>query len=619
MNAFIQSVKQAFAGAVKAFATFPASIGSALGFAVVTLIRIHLDWPQQEAYNFLFNCLHWSFALGALASLAAITAAYSRSNTKKAFVLANVLGAAAVAVTFIYLYYFGAVEPVTVGARYAYVSAIAAARVSAAMLISALAFVVLASEPGEKFDFSKSLFMTHKAFFVSLFYGLVILIGVSGVAGAFQALLYNDMSSKVYMYISTLTGFIAYSMFVGYFPDFRKGEDDPKRELAQKQPRFAETVFVYILIPIMFALTAVLLAWAAKTVLSGMGESSFVRLSSIATSYAIVGLWLHMMVTHNEAGLARQYRRIYPIAALVMLAFEAWALLVQLRLSGLKTAEYSFSLLLVLAASAAVLLLVYKAKAHLPIVVITCALAIVAVFPVVGYYSLPVRAQVNRLENLLTSQGMLAGGTLTPAAVKPEQEVRIAVTDAVEFLAYSEGARLPDWFDRDLIHSDVFQARLGFEKTWPEYDPSGPGDYKGTYLYFASGPVAISEYDWAINPQNMYGQGDGPALIQGERGEYKVYWIERSKAGVPTLQIKLDDADILNRDLNDYIDAVTEKYPPGTGGSREASLEDMSMTIEIEELSLLIVFSSVDISVDPQNDVINYWVGLNAIYVKEKL
>jgi hypothetical protein len=45
----------------------------------------------------------------------------------------------------------------------------------------------------------------------------------------------------------------------------------------------------------------------------------------------------------------------------------------------------------------------------------------------------------------------------------------------------------------------------------------------------------------------------------------------------------------------------------------------MSMTIETEELSLLIVFSSVDISVDPQNDVINYWVGLNAIYVKEKL
>ena len=81
MNAFIQSVKQAFTGAVKAFATFPASIGSALGFAAVTLIWIHLDWPQQEAYNFLFNCLHWSFALGTLASLAAITAADSRFYT----------------------------------------------------------------------------------------------------------------------------------------------------------------------------------------------------------------------------------------------------------------------------------------------------------------------------------------------------------------------------------------------------------------------------------------------------------------------------------------------------------------------------------------------------------
>ncbi len=66
MNIFIRSVLQILKGSGKAFQTSPAAIINALAFAIVAMIRIQLDWPQQEAYNFLFNCLHWAFALGAV-------------------------------------------------------------------------------------------------------------------------------------------------------------------------------------------------------------------------------------------------------------------------------------------------------------------------------------------------------------------------------------------------------------------------------------------------------------------------------------------------------------------------------------------------------------------------
>ena len=84
MNSFAQSASNIFKGALKAFLTFPASIGSALAFSVVTMIRIQLDWPQQEPFNFLFNCLHWAFALGAIFSLALIVAERSRISRPKA-------------------------------------------------------------------------------------------------------------------------------------------------------------------------------------------------------------------------------------------------------------------------------------------------------------------------------------------------------------------------------------------------------------------------------------------------------------------------------------------------------------------------------------------------------
>ncbi len=106
MENVIRVISRVFRGAIRAFERYPVVIANAAAFSIVTIIRIHLDWQQQEAYNFIFNCLHLSFALGAIFSLAAITAAQSRLNTKKSFVIANVLGISATVLTIILLYFF---------------------------------------------------------------------------------------------------------------------------------------------------------------------------------------------------------------------------------------------------------------------------------------------------------------------------------------------------------------------------------------------------------------------------------------------------------------------------------------------------------------------------------
>lgn len=623
MNVFFRSVTQIFQGAFKAFRTFPAAIASAFAFAVVTMIRIQLDWPQQEPYNFLFNSLHWAFALGAVFSLAVITAAQSRFNQARAFLLANLLGAAAAVVTFLALYFFGGTYPGLAESRYAVVSGLAAARVSAAILISFIAFIILAGYPKDVSDFARSLFMTLKAFFIALLYGLVITGGTSGVAGAIQALLYRGMSSKVYMYIGTLSGFLAFTIFVGYFPDFRRGQVDEQREAAQKQPRFVEILFEYIMIPIVLALTVVLLLWAGKTILSGMGYS-FIRLSSIATAYAIGGIWLHIMVTHHETGLAKFYRRIYPIAALVILAFEAWALLVQLQKSGLKMTEYSFGVIWIIALASAVLLLIQKARAHQAIAVLTCVMAVFSVLPVIGYQALPVSAQVSRLEKLLVSQGILQGDKLVPAAAQPEAVLREAITDAVNYLAYAQDAKLPAWFDKGLGEAGTFKAKLGFEQTWPKAEENFDGaNSMATSLVLPPEAIDISGYRWAVNMQAFVENNKGQSTVKlnGKKGSYRISWIVNMQTGRPVLKIELDDRVILEKNMNAYIDRISAAFPPGQGSQgrpSQAALKDMSLQLESPEVAVLLVFSNIEISVDPRRDVINYWLNLNALYMKEK-
>ncbi|MDD4170203.1 MAG: DUF4153 domain-containing protein [Desulfotomaculaceae bacterium] len=620
MNVFILSISKIFKGAVKAFQTFPAAIANALAFAIVTMVRIQLDWPQQEAYNFLLNCLHWAFALGAVFSLTVITLAQSRYNTARAFLAANLLGAAAAAVTFLMLYLFSGTTPGLSEFRYLVVSNLAAARVSMAILVSLIAFIYLAGYPKDKSDFARSFFMTQKALFIALIYGLVIEGGTSGVAGAIEALLYQGMSEKVYMYLATFSGFLAFTIFAGYFPDFRRGNTDEQRELAQKQPRFIEILFEYIMIPLALALTVVLLLWAGKTVLSGMG-TSFMMLSGIATAYTAGGIWLHIMVTRYESGLAKFYRRVYPIAALVILAFEAWALLIELQKAGLKMASYSFSVFWVIALVSAVLLIVFKAKAHPAIAALTCALAVFSVLPVVGYQALPVSSQVNRLETLLVSQGMLQDGQLLPAASVPEPAVRESITDAVGYLANARDAKLPAWFDQHLGDNRTFKARLGFEPAWPQPEEilrNNSGIV--TILFLSSEAIDIGDYRWAVDMQlniDNY-KGQSSVTFAGDKGLYRLDWAIEMQTGIPTLKIDLDDRLILEQNFKTYIDRVVSAYPPGNGQPTQAPFKDMSLQIETPEVTVLLIFSNVEIRLDPGRDNISYWLNPGALYLKEK-
>jgi hypothetical protein len=623
MNSFTQSIMDAFNGAIKATGTFPAAILNAFAFAIVTMIRIQLDWPQQEAYNFLFNCLHWSFALGAIVSMALIVFAQSRYKNNRAFITANLLGVAIAVITLLILYFFGELQTGNGETRYSVISNLAAARVSVAILISFLLFVIAAGYPRDKSDFSRSFFMTHKAFFVAIIYGIVIMAGVSGVAGAVQALLYNEMSEKVYMYIATLTGFLAFTIFLGYFPEFKKGINDDHRETAQKQPRYIEVLFVYIMIPIMLALTIVLFLWAGRTIFTGTWPS-FVRLAGIATSYSFAGLWLHIMVTHHKSGLAKFYRRFYPFAALIILAFEAGALVSQINKFGVKFAEYSFALVWVVAVISAILLLVLRAKSHIPITAMICVAAVISVLPLVWYHALPVASQVDRLEKLLIEENMLENGQMVPAAKEPELSVRESITDAVFYIAYAENPKLPEWFDTELTalsNTDTFKEKLGFEPVWPKTDDGfyGGTDYLGTFLYLKTQPINVSDYDWMINILEYGGKEIKSAKVTGENGVYEIEWVLSSADGVPSLRIKLDGRVILEHDMNDYINRISVKYPPSSKtGLIEANLDDMSVKLENEEVSVLIVFNNVDINLDPRTDKINYWLNMNMLYFKEK-
>lgn len=605
MSKFIKSVSGVLSGAGRAAKAYPTTVGCAVAFALICLLQIQFDLSD---YSFALGCVQWALALGALAGMTAVAAAQTYMTAKNAPLLSNLIALGITVITFVLLYVSGGADQE--------LSQSAAMRVMAAIFIALVAFIIIAGRPSRETDFTRSLFMAHKSFFIALLYGLVALAGASGVAGAVEGLIYPDMSYKVYQYIVTLAGLLAFLLFVGYFPPLGIGEDPERREHAQRKPSFIVVLLSYILIPIMLALTAVLLIWALLNVF-GVTKSNFGELAAVSAAYTLGGLWLHAMTADGESALTRLYRTVYPVAALVILAFEAWAVVAQLMATGLKTTEYAFIIIWLLAAVGSILLLTMRsdekrAEAHRSLAVVSCVLALAAVLPGVGYIDLPVSAQTARLESLLEREGILEDGKLTPADKVPDKETRAAITDAVDFLAFS-GGNLPAWFDKGLYQGEVFYQKFGFEKLWVYDDGTTSEDIydNGMFLFAESGAVEIGGYDWAVSLAGRYSD----IGVKTDRGEYVIAWENPDKGGAPVIKITFDGKTVIERSLDDFVDQLKEKYP-SSFDKNSVPQNELSLEITGEGITALLTLSEISVT-EYKDSGRNIWVTPDYLFIKE--
>jgi len=327
------------------------------------------------------------------------------------------------------------------------------------------------------------------------------------------------------------------------------------------------------------------------------------------------GLWLHLMVTHYKTGLASFYRKVYPFAAVAILVIEAWALAIQLLKSNLKTTEYSFIVVWIIALISAILLILLKEKSHKKIAVLSCIIAVITVLPVVGYRDLPVTMQVNRLEKLLNREEMLKDNQLIPTKNEPEQEVRESISDAVNYLVYVQDAKLPPWFDPHFDDQTVFKEKFGFEQVWPNNNNSENRDDLAISLVLPSEGVDISKYDWVVDLQQE--KTESEMLVKGSKGDYQIYWKVDQSRGLPTLEISLNDKEILKKSMKKYLDNIEQIYTVDSI-DQIGTLKAMSLHLENEDVEVLIVFRNITIHFDRNINTTRYWLEPDALYMKEK-
>ncbi|MCT4634206.1 MAG: DUF4153 domain-containing protein [Firmicutes bacterium] len=618
MEKILSSIEKIFLDFKRTYKKYPLIVLYAVLFTIVSMIRIQMEWREQEPYNFLFNILHFALASGASIGLLLVTITKQKSTKLKNMKIANLITSISNILIFLLLYLKGNNNINDRGFKY--LPEICEARTFSLIFISTIIFILYLGYKDGKFRFNKSLFIFEKALMIALIYSGVIMLGSSGVAAAFQALVYRTMSGKVYMYLGALSLFAGYMIFIGYFPDFDKEEVENDFLKLSKQPKFIEILFIYILLVIMIVLSLVLIIWIVKSMVTET-EVPFYDVSGIVSSYSLWGIWLFLMVCHSKSELVKFYKKVFPPVSLLILTFGIWAWIKQMNFTGLKEEEYIFIIIASVAIISSILLLLKNQRSLNLIAIVISVFSLINVLPLVGYHRLPTSYQINRLESLLITNSMLEDGQVIPFSGQLDLKIRQDITDTVQYLAYKDKDLLPDWYKEDFVESDVFENTFGFKKTWytKQSDLEIPeSKYKFIDLQRSSGHVNLGDYDWLVllDTKSWRAERIFEERIQGSKGDYLIIWDERSD--IAKLKIKKDGKDIVDIDLKEYIDMIIDKYGDNNHGIKGINLEEMSYLVEIPDLKIRIIFDSIHISMNPSEDNTSYNIQINSILFKER-
>lgn len=582
MGKVSQAVGRIFSGGAKAFVRYPAAMVSALVVAISASIQIQPDFPFDEN---LFSNLIIAFGAGIAWGTALSAVAQRISRSKVLFVLLNLFSLLASGGLFYYLYQMDAAIPMIISVR-----------IAASAAIAFFVFLLVISHDDFRSDYGQSSFMVLKSALIAQIYTLVIMLGLFFVAFAVQQLLYKEMSETVFGHIAVWSELVGFAFFLGYFPKFYSHEDDPQLEVAQKHPAFIEVLFAYIMIPIMAALTLVVLIWAVQTLILGQWQN-FTQLSVIISAYLLFGIFLWLMTSHYVQPIAEWFRKILPLVSLVFLAFEAYAIYRQINLYGIKSDTYFVSLIWVYALLTMLMMFFrpvsrIRFSGWLAIILIA-----IAVLPIVGFREMPVASQTNRLQAVLIKNDMLLDNQITPASDNISEADKVVITDAVSVLQQYEDIENVAWFKDSFGSGRQFATVFGFD---PVYENGGPGviDSKYINLYLPAGYIDISEYRFGVSFSEM---NDGqPVSLQSDKGAYTITLSGMAYgASNPTVLITRDGATVLNQPISDWLNLLIEKYSGSDGNTKgPAVFEDMVLKLEQNGVKVMIVFRNIDVTID---------------------
>lgn len=588
MKKFITAIINIVEAGGSAFLRYPASMICAFGVAVTSSVMLQLNISEDTK---IFTCLMISFILGALLN-AAVVVSKERINAHGVLSLSlDILGIfLPIAVFLLLLLPFNKIPELFLS------------RAEVLIIISAVMFVLVPSFNNEKINFNKMIFLILKSFLISFIYCLVLTLGLFFIAFSVKSLLYSGLDNRVYGHISIFMSFLAFALFLGYLPSFRKDDrEDENLEMKLKVPAFIEVLLSYIVVPLVTVTFFVLAIWGGK-ILWWHNWPPFEQFNFIFSGYLLFGSFVFILLSPMHDSMSRFYRRFFPITSLPLLALQAFNIYGRIKEFALTDSRYFLVIIWIFSLVCIITFLIKPVVKNHIVFIAIAVLAIISVLPFFNYKDLSVYTQVLRAEILLKQNDMLEAGSIKPNSMITSDD-KLQISEAVKYITTRGKASMAPWLNEKFDYATDFKNVFGFEPQY-EYGVSEKNmNEKISYIGNLSGDYySIDGYNIIITPQDGYllSSDFSTDKIPGKKGTYvfEVRAKEKNGVKVPVILLKKNDKVIIENDLYDYLYGIKSfivKNQDKTSAPVDVPVDKMTYKIETPDAKLMLVFKTVNV------------------------
>ncbi len=412
-----------------------------------------------------------------------------------------------------------------------------------------------------EFLFDQSFLIAFKAFFTSLFFGGVIMLGVSLIFGATDQLLFN-VNYLAYPHAANIIfAIFAPVYFLSLIPKYHI--DDGEAEQKMKWSRFLEVLVAYIIIPLVSVFTVILVLYILLNIRGEFWTDNL--LEPMLVTYSIVVIFVYVLSGTLENKLADQFKKIFPKVLVPIVLFQTVASFLKIQEEGLTHGRYFVILYGIFAMITGVLFSLYKGKKNGVVAILLMMLSILSIVPPVDAFSVSRRSQINQLETVLIDNEILIDGEIQRVAdiSEGDREVITVTTSYLSQMNYTENI---SWFPEDFEYYSDFEAVFGFSPYESDFGREIPS-YR-SFFRAQEIPMNISNFDYMVQLQFADTEDDRESeelLINGET--YRVGWMSEGREGFYLRDG--EDEELLFIGIEEIINRLKENEPGRQGISQE--------------------------------------------------
>ncbi len=479
-------------------------------------------------------------------------------------------------------------------------------KTSVALFALFITFTWIPSIKNERVAFHQSFLSAFKAFFTTVIFSLVLVLGVSAIITAINLLLFN-LDPDVYAHLFNLIGLLFSPIyFLSLTPLFpiegRQANENLEEEGAMQSvqhaftvPKFLDVLISYIIIPLTGIYTVILVLYVLLNISGDFWTDNL--LEPLLVSYAVVVIVVYVLACNVDNRFTQMFRLIFPKILVPIVIFQTIASILKIGEMGITHGRYFVILFGIFAAITGILFSWNKPKYNGYMAAVLLILSTLSIVPPVDAFTISKNHQINLLEEKLIENKMLEGTQIIPSTQVSDGD-RILITNLMMYLQNLDYTDEVDFLPNDFQVYNDFRQVFGFDMTYPGMTGTDFEDLSVFYYLeeeFAY-MVPLAGYDVLIN-QSLYHIDED---VEVERVEFTVeetdYIFEKSvdENGHVWRIIGADEAEIFTLDSQQIFEQVQENINVEGNISEQLTIEEATILLENDQVEVRVIVNALE-------------------------